>query len=60
MSRTVNEYQLRIRSIINSLIAVGDIVSEQEQVNAILEGLPEDFNSFVMMVYSRSDSPSVE
>ncbi|MCI52515.1 retrovirus-related pol polyprotein from transposon TNT 1-94, partial [Trifolium medium] len=43
-----------------SLIAVGDVVSEQEQVDAILEGLPEDFNSFVMMVYSRFETPTVE
>ncbi|PNX79443.1 retrovirus-related Pol polyprotein from transposon TNT 1-94, partial [Trifolium pratense] len=39
---------------------VGDTVSEQEQVDAILEGLPEEFNSFVMMVYSRFESPTVE
>ncbi|MCI35565.1 retrovirus-related pol polyprotein from transposon TNT 1-94, partial [Trifolium medium] len=27
---------------------------------AILEGLPEDFNSFVMMVYSRLNTPTVD
>jgi histone deacetylase 1/2 len=53
-SKSVNEYLLRIKSIVNSLIAVGDFVSEQEQVDSILEGLPEEFNSFVMMVYSCS------
>jgi hypothetical protein len=45
---------------VNSLLAVGDTLSDQEQVDAILEGLPEDFNSFVMMVYSRFESPTVE
>ncbi|PNY18109.1 retrovirus-related Pol polyprotein from transposon TNT 1-94 [Trifolium pratense] len=59
-SRSVNEYLLRIKSIVNSLVAVGDIVTEQEQVDSILEGLPEEFNSFVMMVYSRFDTPTVE
>jgi histone deacetylase 1/2 len=56
----VNEYLLRIKSIVNSLTAVGDFVSESEQVDSILEGLPEEFNSFVMMIYSRFDSPTVE
>jgi hypothetical protein len=56
----VNEYLLRIKTIINSLVAVGDVVSEQEHVDAILEGLPEEFNSFVMMIYSRYESPTVE
>jgi histone deacetylase 1/2 len=59
-ARSINEYLLRIKTIVNSLIAVGDNVSEQEQVDAILEGLPEDFNSFVMMIYSRFESPTVE
>jgi histone deacetylase 1/2 len=60
LARSVNEYLLRIKSIVNSLIAVGDSISEQEQVDAILEGLPEEFNSFVMMVYSRFETPTVE
>ncbi|GAU19342.1 hypothetical protein TSUD_336290 [Trifolium subterraneum] len=59
-SRSVGEYLLRIKSIVNSLLAVGDLVSDREQVDAILEGLPEEFNSFVMMVYSRFDTPTVE
>ncbi|MCH81100.1 retrovirus-related Pol polyprotein from transposon TNT 1-94 [Trifolium medium] len=37
-----------------------DVVSEQEQVDVILEGLPEGFNSFVMMIYSRFETPTVE
>ncbi|GAU26016.1 hypothetical protein TSUD_64040 [Trifolium subterraneum] len=60
LARSVSEYLLRIKSIVNSLIAMSEVVSEQEQVDAILDGLPEDFNSFVMMVYSRFDTPTVE
>ncbi|PNX94499.1 retrovirus-related Pol polyprotein from transposon TNT 1-94, partial [Trifolium pratense] len=60
LARSVNEYLLRIKSIVNSLIAVGDVVTVQEQADAILEGLPEEFNSFVMMIYSRFESPTVE
>jgi histone deacetylase 1/2 len=60
LSRSVNEYLLRIKSIVNSLTAVGDVVSESEQVDSILKGLPKDFNSFVMMIYSRFDSPTLE
>ncbi|MCI00977.1 retrovirus-related Pol polyprotein from transposon TNT 1-94, partial [Trifolium medium] len=59
-SRSINEYLLRIKSIVNSLTAVGDFVSESEQIDSILEGLPEEFNSFVMMIYSRADTPTVE
>jgi hypothetical protein len=41
--------------MVNSLIVIVDVISEQEQVNAILEGLPKEFKSFVMMVYSHFD-----
>ncbi|GAU35295.1 hypothetical protein TSUD_54540 [Trifolium subterraneum] len=60
LTRPVSEYLLRIKSIVNSLIAMGEVITEQDQVDAILDGLPEDFNSFVMMVYSRFDTPTVE
>ncbi|GAU30708.1 hypothetical protein TSUD_39320 [Trifolium subterraneum] len=60
LARSVSEYLLRIKSIINSLIAMGESISEQEQIDAILDGLSEEFNSFVMMVYSRFDNPTVE
>ncbi|GAU20748.1 hypothetical protein TSUD_231620 [Trifolium subterraneum] len=60
LARPVSEYLLRIKSIVNSLIAMGEMITEQEQVEAILDGLPEEFNSFVMMVYSRFDTPTIE
>jgi histone deacetylase 1/2 len=59
-SRSISEYLLRIKSLVNSLIAVGDNVTEREQIDAILDGLPEDFNSFVMMMYSKTDEFAVE
>jgi histone deacetylase 1/2 len=59
-SRSIGEYLICIKSIVNSLLVVCDTVSDQEQVDAILEGLLEDFNSFVMMVYSRFDTPTIE
>lgn len=58
-TRTISEYILLIKSIFDSLVANGDYVTEQDQINAILEGLPEEYGLFVMMIYGCSDSPSV-
>jgi hypothetical protein len=60
LQRSISEYLLRIKAIVDSLIAISDTVSDQEHVNPIPEGLPEEFNAFVMMVYSRLDTPTVE
>ncbi|MCI12591.1 retrovirus-related Pol polyprotein from transposon TNT 1-99, partial [Trifolium medium] len=58
-TRTISEYVLRIKAIVDSLIAIGDPISDQEHADAILEGLPEEFNPFVMMIYSRPDSLAI-
>ncbi|CAI8612920.1 unnamed protein product [Vicia faba] len=54
-TRSISKYILRIRTIANSLLAIGDPISEWDQVNAILQGLPEEYNSFIMMVYRKCD-----
>lgn len=58
-AHSINEYVLRIKAIVDVLVAIGDSVTEQDQIDAILEGLPEEDNPFVMMIYSRVDPPSV-
>lgn len=57
-NQTISEYVLRVKAIADSLLAIGDSISEQEQIDAVLEGLPEEYNNFVMMIYGRPDSPS--
>lgn len=58
-TRNINEYVLRIKAICDALSAIGDCVSEQEQIDAILDGLSEEYCPFIMMIYSRADTPSV-
>lgn len=41
---SINEYVLKIKAIVDSLIAVGDTIIEQDQIDAILEGLPKEYN----------------
>lgn len=43
-SRSIYEYVLCIKAISDSLLAIGDSISEQDQIDAILEGLPEEYN----------------
>lgn len=39
--RRVNEYLLQIKVIIDSLMAIGDSISDQNHMDAILDGLPD-------------------
>lgn len=51
----ISKFVLRIRSIVDSLLAIGDPISERDQIGAIFQGLPEEYNSFIIMAYNITD-----
>lgn len=50
---SINEYVLQFKAIV---IAVGDSISEKDHIVSILDGLPEEYNSFVMQMYGYPES----
>nr|KYP45672.1 hypothetical protein KK1_032786 [Cajanus cajan] len=42
---TISDYLLRIQSLVDSLIAIGDSISSKEHLDIVLEGLPEEYES---------------
>lgn len=50
-NKSITELVLRIKAIANSLLAVGDLITKQDQIGSILNGLPEEHNPFVMHMY---------
>ncbi|KAK2402858.1 hypothetical protein QL285_052344 [Trifolium repens] len=58
-TKSISEFVLRVRAIADTLISIGDTVTEQDRIDSILDGLPEEYNPFVMMIYGRPDSPSL-
>lgn len=59
-SRLINEYLMCIRALVDSLQAIGDPVTEQDNIDTILERLPEEFNPFVIMIYDRVEPATVD
>lgn len=58
-SLSVSDFLLKIKKIIDSLFSIGCSFTEADHIEAILEGLPEEYTSFIVSVTSRSDSYSV-
>lgn len=56
---SVTEFLLRVKAIANSLLAVGDVLSKKDQVDLILDGLPKEYNSFVMQMYGMAEPPTL-
>lgn len=44
--------------IADFLLVIGDSITEQDQINVVLEGLPEEYSQFVVMICGSPDSPS--
>ncbi|MCH82619.1 retrovirus-related Pol polyprotein from transposon TNT 1-94, partial [Trifolium medium] len=55
-NRTIKEYLLRIRMLIDNLASIGDPVPLSQHMDMILEGLPSEFNSVISVVESRFES----
>lgn len=43
-TRSMSEYLLQIKAIVDSLVAIGDPILEQDHIDVILDGLPEEYN----------------
>lgn len=59
-SSSINEHLLKIKNITDPLASVGHPVSSSDHIDAILNGLPEEYDTFVISINSRSESYVVE
>jgi histone deacetylase 1/2 len=52
---SISDYLLEIKKIVDKLVAIGNPLSAEEHVDAIFDGLPEEYDSFVTFVLSRTE-----
>nr|KYP50674.1 hypothetical protein KK1_027491 [Cajanus cajan] len=54
-NKSISEYLLLIKKIEDSLTTIGSAISDDDHIEEILDGLLEDYDSFVTAVTSRLD-----
>lgn len=59
-SLKMNEYLLKVKGNVDSLAAVGSPISENDYIETILDGLPNEYESVVTIVISGIESYTVE
>ncbi|MCI13611.1 retrovirus-related Pol polyprotein from transposon TNT 1-94, partial [Trifolium medium] len=59
-NRSIKEYLLRIRMLVDNLASIGDPVPISQHMDIILEGLPGEFNSVISIVESRFESMDMD
>lgn len=58
--RSISEFVLRVKALVDALYSIGDHVSSQEQMDVILEGLPDEYDSLLNLVSTRYDSSDLD
>lgn len=58
--QTISEFLLRTQALVDALTEIGDFVSSKEQLDIILQGLPEEYESTVSIISSRFDPLSID
>lgn len=59
-NRTISEFLLQIKSIIDSLFAIGDPISPREHLDVILQGLPSDYEDLITLISTRFEEHSID
>lgn len=57
---SINDYLSKVKNVVDRLASVGHIVSPQDHVETIFNGLPDEYDTFVISVNLRSENNSVE
>jgi len=56
-TQSISEYVATIKGFVDSLVQMGESVSEKEHIEAILEGLPEEYDAMARVIRSRDHHP---
>ena len=56
----MNEYLLKIRGFVDLLALVGVNLSVKDHIDAIIDGLPSEYDTFFLTINSRTEDYSVE
>ncbi|CAI8587967.1 unnamed protein product [Vicia faba] len=59
LNKYVSKFVIRIKLIVDSFLLVGDYISEEDEIDAILDGLLKEYNSIMMQVYDKSEPPTI-
>jgi len=58
--KSMREFLLRIKAISDALASVGSPISLQEHIDAILEGLPQDYHSVISVIENKFQPLPIE
>nr|KYP72474.1 hypothetical protein KK1_005063 [Cajanus cajan] len=58
-STTINHYLLEIKKIVDTLAVIGSPLDTTEHIDAIFDGLPEEYDPFITSVLTRTEDYTI-
>lgn len=57
--KSITEFVLRIKAIANTLLAVGDSISEQDQIDSILATFVDGYTRYTLLYFLKTKSETL-
>lgn len=58
-SKSISEFVIQVHSITDSLTVIGESITDSYLTDVILDGLLEEYNSFVMIIFGKANAPTL-
>lgn len=58
-SMSILDYVMHVHKLIDSLLAIGEFILEQDKIDTILDGLPVEYIPVIMVILVQRDSLSL-
>jgi len=58
--RSISTYLLDIKKVVDSLAATGSAITAEDHIDAVLDGLPEEYDAFITSITSQLDPYTIE
>jgi len=53
--RSISTFLQDLKKVVDSLVGVGSLITIEDHIKAIVEGLPEEYDTFITLVTSKTD-----
>lgn len=57
--KCISEFITKVNSLADSLTSACEVIEDSYLIDILLDGFPKEYNSFVMMIFNKTQSPSL-
>jgi len=59
-NHSITDYLLHVQNLVNELISIGESMPASKHLNLILDGLPDEYDSSILVISTKFDRLSID